>query len=272
MFDETAPMLTCLRGLGKFSHLRLMWFDQNAFDIRCEWGERGLDMLAPMVDALVIIDILCFSTCVDIGTSGGALIYPYRWRDESAAGFARDIGATLAGRRGSAQISLSPPSLRHVTRGMKLVLPSPNGATLSRLTGSTPTFAACFRNAAAVAAAAQALGPRIGVIPAGERWPDGSLRPCLEDWLGAGAVIHHLSGTTSPESETARGAFEQHAHHLERTLRGCGSARELIEQGWTEDVIVASELGSSTAAPRLVDGAYRAVFTSVGSDDARSEM
>lgn len=249
-----------------------MWFDQSTFDIRCEWGERGVETLAPKVDALVIVDILCFSTCVDIGTSGGALIYPYRWRDESAARFAHDVGATLAGRRGVARISLSPPSLRHVTRGMKLVLPSPNGATLSCLTGSTPTFAACFRNAEAVAAAAQALGPHIGVIPAGERWPDGSLRPCLEDWLGAGAVIHHLSGSLSPESETARGSFEQHAHDLERTLRGTGSARELIEQGWVDDVVVASEVGSSTAAPRLVDGAYQAMFTNPGSDDARSHM
>jgi 2-phosphosulfolactate phosphatase len=249
-----------------------MWFDQSAYEIRCEWGERGIEMLAPMVDAIVIVDILCFSTCVDIGTSGGALIYPYRWRDESAAAFARDIGATLAGRRGSARISLSPPSLRNVTRGMKLVLPSPNGATLSCLTGDTPTFAACFRNAAAVAIAARALGPRIGVIPSGERWPDGSLRPCLEDWLGAGAVIGHLSGSLSPESETARRAFELHMHDLERTLRGTGSARELIEQGWSEDVVVASQIGSSTAAPRLIDGAYRAVFTDSGSDDAISRL
>src|SRR5438477_636242 len=205
-----------------------MWFDQSAYDIRCEWGERGVETLAPMVDALIVIDILCFSTCVDIGTAGGALIYPYKWRDETAAEFARDLGATLAGRRGMARISLSPPSLRHVTRGMKLVLPSPNGATLSRLTGDTPTFAACFRNAEAVANAARALGPRIGVIPSGERWPDWSLRPCLEDWLGAGAVIHYLAGSLSPESDAARGAFERHAHDLETTLRGCGSARELI--------------------------------------------
>jgi hypothetical protein len=45
----------------------------------------------------------------------------------------------------------------------------------------------------------------------------------------------------------------------------------LIEQGWEEDVIVAAQLGSSTAAPRLVDGAYQAVFTD-GSDDASSRM
>jgi 2-phosphosulfolactate phosphatase len=248
-----------------------MWFDQGAHDIRCEWGERGIEVLAPTVDAIIVVDVLCFSTCVDIGTVGGALIYPYRWRDDTAADFARDVGATLAGRRGSARISLSPPSLRHVTRGMKLVLPSPNGATLSCLTGKTPTFAACFRNAESVAAAARALGPRIGVIPCGERWPDGSLRPCLEDWLGAGAVIRHLSGSLSPESDAARAAFEQRARDLEPALRGCGSARELIEQGWEEDVIVAAQLGSSTAAPRLVDGAYQAVFTD-GSDDASSRM
>src|SRR5215208_2808383 len=111
-----------------------MWFDQGSYDVRCEWGEHGVATLAPNVDAIIIVDVLCFSTCVDIGTSHGALVYPFKWKDDSAERFAKGIGATLAGARGRALISLSPPSLRHVTRGMRLVLPSPNGATLSCLT------------------------------------------------------------------------------------------------------------------------------------------
>jgi 2-phosphosulfolactate phosphatase len=232
-----------------------MWFDQSDYDVRCEWGERAVEILSPIVDVVVLVDVLSFTTCVDVATSRGAVVYPYRWKDTSAAEFAHSVRATLAGPRGK-ELSLSPASLRQATPGMRVVLPSPNGATLSCLTGSTPTFAGCFRNAEAVARAASAIGARVAIVPAGERWPDGTLRPCLEDWLGAGAIVRHLSGSVSPEARAARDAYEQHERCLDETLRACASGRELIEQGWEEDVLLASQIDASVAAPRLTDGAY----------------
>ena len=72
------------------------------------------------------------------------------------------------------------------------MLPSPNGSTLSLATAETPTLAGCLKNCRTVALAAVTYGNRIAVIPAGEKWPDGSLRPSFEDFIGAGAVIRYL--------------------------------------------------------------------------------
>jgi 2-phosphosulfolactate phosphatase len=237
----------------------MAWLDQDAYDVRCEWGPRAVEALAPHADVVVLVDVLSFGTCVDVAVARGALVHPWPWQDDSAAERARALGAVLAGPRGGRGPSLSPASMRDVAAGTHIVLPSPNGATISLLTGATPTLAGCLRNAASVARAAAAIGPRVAVIPAGERWPspDGSLRPALEDWLGAGAIVSHLPGTRSPEADAARAAFEAHAARLGDVLRACASGRELIGRGWAEDVAIAAALDASRAAPRLVDGAYR---------------
>jgi 2-phosphosulfolactate phosphatase len=235
-----------------------VFFDQREFEVRCEWGPEGVAQLAPISDAVVIVDVLSFSTAVDIAVSRGAVVYPYRWRDESALHYARSLGAILANpRREAGQgYSLAPTSLLSIPRGTRLVLPSPNGSTLTLATGETPTFAGCLRNAGAVAAAAQELGERIAVIAAGERWKDGSLRPSVEDLIGAGAVIHYLAGDKSPEAAAAEAAFLRFRSDLSATIMKCGSGKELIARGFAEDVELAAELNVSETVPRFVDGAY----------------
>ena len=233
-----------------------MWFDQASYDLRCEWGENGVATLAPSADAIVIVDVLSFCTCVDVAVGRGAIVHPYRWKDESAAEIAKSIGATLAGPRSHLEPSLSPSSLARVTPECRLVLPSPNGAVLSGMSGSTPTFAGCFRNSTAVALAARQFGPAIAVIAAGERWPDGKLRPNIEDWLGAGAILSHLTGTRSPEALLAIHAFTACRDSLAEIVRESVSGRELVEQGFPEDVDAAIALDVSSIAPILRDGAY----------------
>jgi 2-phosphosulfolactate phosphatase len=118
-------------------------------------------------------------------------------------------------------------------------------------------LAGCLRNARAVAAAAQAFGPKIAVIPAGERWRDDqSLRPSFEDLVGAGAVISYLSGSLSPEAVTALAAFQETLAKLGEYLAQCSSGKELIERGFAEDVDLASQLNASQCAPILINGAY----------------
>ncbi|MGE0434191.1 MAG: 2-phosphosulfolactate phosphatase [Planctomycetota bacterium] len=233
----------------------------------CEWGAEAVARMAPHADAVVIVDVLSFTTCVSVAVERGGIVFPWRSRDASAAARAHELDAVLAGPRvpGGSGLSLSPGSLAaHVRPGHRLLLPSPNGSTLSLATGSTPTFAGCLRNATAVASAALAVGPRIAVIPAGERWDDEqTLRPSIEDHLGAGAVIAALrdagcaSDAFSPEARHAEAAFRALRERLAETIRGCTSGQELIVRGFPGDVELAVELDASDVAPRLIDGAYR---------------
>jgi 2-phosphosulfolactate phosphatase len=235
-----------------------MTFSQAEFDIRLEWGGQGVNLLAPISDVVIIVDVLSFTTCVEIATSRNATIYPYLGSMEMAQDFARSVGAELAQKRGEAKYSLSPMSILEIPEELKLVLPSPNGSTLTLATGETPTLAGCLRNARAVAKSAKKYGNRITVIPAGERWPDGSLRPSFEDLIGAGAIVHFLGGNCSPEAFAARSAFERAEPNLEELLHQCSSGKELIERGYEEDVRLGAELNVSDCVPTLQDGAYRA--------------
>ena len=97
----------------------------------------------------------------------------------------------------------------------------------------------------------------MGVVPAGERWGDeGTLRPALEDWLGAGAVLARLPGRRSPEAEAAALAFASMRPRLADVLLACASGDELARAGFAEDVAWAAALDASGAAPRLRGGAY----------------
>ena len=108
-----------------------MHFDQSQYHLKCEWGLAGLRALQHATDAIVIVDVLSFSTAVDIALSNGASVLPYRWKDTSAKQFAADKGAILAGGRGDGgAYTLSPASLRSIPAETLLVLPSPNGSTL----------------------------------------------------------------------------------------------------------------------------------------------
>jgi len=234
-----------------------MLFDQSDYDIRCEWGEKGVSTLAPISDVVIIVDVLSFSTSVEIAASQGAVVYPYRWKDETAAEFADSIEAELADENNKRGYCLSPASLQALPSGIRLVLPSPNGSSLSLSTGSTATIAGCLRNCRAVAESAMRKGGTVAVVPAGERWDEGTLRPSVEDLLGAGAVIAHLRGTLSPEARVAMAAFEVLSSNLLEHIKKCSSGREKIARGELGDVIIACELNASVCVGILTNGAYR---------------
>lgn len=235
-----------------------MTYNQQEFDVKLEWGIRGIKELAPVSDVVIIVDVLSFSTCVDIAVSNGAVVYPYRWKDETAAAYARSLGAELASfsRRDTDGYSLSPASLTGIQSQTKLVLPSPNGSALSLATKTAPTLCGGLRNAKAVAEFAVSIGRRVSVIPAGERWANDALRPAFEDLLGAGAIVSHLTGSLSPESKAAWSVYRCLKETLFEEIKNCGSGRELIERGFEKDVYLASALNVSNTVPLLTENRY----------------
>jgi 2-phosphosulfolactate phosphatase len=232
--------------------------------IRLEWGPAGAAAIASGAEVLAVVDVLSFTTTLTVAVERGIRVLPFRWGAAEAAEEARRHDATLAiGRSravGPGQVSLSPGTILRSTGLSRLVLPSPNGSAISALLAGAgvPVIGVSLRNAAAAAAW---VGDRsVSVIAAGERWPDGSLRPAIEDFWGAGAFVSALISRRGPagcsvEARSAAVAYES-LEDLDLALSGCGSGRELIGLGFAADVAVAAAAGASSAVPVLVDGWY----------------
>ncbi|MFI6046897.1 2-phosphosulfolactate phosphatase [Nocardia sp. NPDC051321] len=245
------------------------WSKQRPWGVRVDWGLAGARALGPDSAAIVVVDVLSFSTSVSVAVDAGTRVFPYPWRDKTAAQFAADRDARLAvGRTAVSERqpwSLSPAALRRAPAPARLVLPSPNGSAISAAVSGVPVLAACLRNASAVARwiVQQGWGTAerpISVIAAGEHWPGQDvLRPAIEDWFGAAAVISALAengaGPLSPEASAAKTTYDATAD-VASLITQCASGRELAEIGFADDVAVAIEIGAGAAVPVLVDGAF----------------
>jgi 2-phosphosulfolactate phosphatase len=228
--------------------------DQPGFDPRLAWASEGGTLLARVCPVLVVVDILRFTTAVEVAVSQGARAVPGRWPGREATGGARRAATPSS----PGPSSLSPVSLLGIPAGTRAALASPNGATVSLALAEAGAvvLAGCLRNASAVAAAARDLGRPVGVVPAGERRPDGSLRPAVEDLIGAGAILHALGGRPSPEARAAVAAFLDAAPDLPAALSTCVSGRELAAHDLAADVRLAAAHDVSRAVPRLSGGAF----------------
>ena len=228
------------------------WFTQEKFDVRFEWGVEGALQLSPFVDVTIVVDVLSFSTCVDIATSRGALVYPYLYKDNRAIDFAKNLNAKLANtERFKTDLCLSPSSMNFLNLNDKVVLPSPNGSSICFSIKNSIVMCGCLRNAKAVAKRANQLGKRVLVIAAGEKWSNGTIRPALEDQIGAGAILAFLDGTKSPEAISAINVFEMEKSNLQSILNNCSSGQELIQRNFPEDNLLAAQLNVSQAVPIL---------------------
>ena len=242
---------------------------QASHGVRFDWGATGGRAIADGADVAVVVDVLSFSTSLSVAADRGIVVLPYPWEAEDAPTYAAQHRATLAvGRSVAAAGAGEPLAGERTSRGPfeRLVLPSPNGSAISVELASivTTVVGASLRNAVAVAdwiaREHDAETASIAVVAAGERWPDGSLRPAIEDLWGAGAVLaaledHDWPGL-SPEAAMAADAYRLIAGREESHLMASASGRELVEAGFAEDVAVAAEIGMGTTVPLLSDRGF----------------
>jgi 2-phosphosulfolactate phosphatase len=243
-------------------------YAQQGFRVGFDWGPVGATAVPGSLVA--VVDVLSFTTAVTVAVDCGIDVYPYRWRDETAVAYAEQLGATLAVGRSQEGVTLSPASIRQAQGVKRLVLPSPNGSTISQLlsdSGST-VMAVSLRNRSAAADwAASKLAEdsslTVVAIAAGERWPDGSLRPAVEDLWGAGGFLAALAdrgvGPVSPEAWAAIAAYSAVAPQLPELLHECAGGRELTQYGFPQDVAVAAEVDGSALVPVMRGAAFQPV-------------
>jgi 2-phosphosulfolactate phosphatase len=234
-------------------------------ELRLEWGPTGAKALAPECNVAVVVDVLTFSTTVSVAVDEGIQVKPHRWADASASDAALAAGATLAVPRPDAaagDVSLSPGTFRSANRLSRVLLPSPNGSTICAVladAGAT-VVVGCLRNRQAVARFLAERGGRVLLVPAGERWPDDSLRPAIEDLWGAGGIAAALLDGRTPkvavsdEALAAAAAYAIVESRIGEALTACPSGQELLDIGYASDVAVAAELDASPAVPVLTDG------------------
>jgi 2-phosphosulfolactate phosphatase len=241
------------------------WSARSGFDVRLCWGPAGLRALGGEVDAIALVDILRFTTALTVAVEAGALVFPV---GPSRPG-PHPPGIEVADGSDSRGLPLSPASLAALRAGERIVLPSANGSHCSALAAglAAVVVGASLRNADAVARwllrrTAGSPAHPLAVVPCGERWPDGSLRPAVEDLIGAGALIAALRSAQegrsfSPEANAAMAAFASAQRDLPGTLAASTSGRELQAKGSGGDIGWAAALNASRCVPVLnADGAY----------------
>jgi 2-phosphosulfolactate phosphatase len=255
---------------------------QTAYARRLDWGLTGARALvadARPSDIAVVVDVLSFTTTLTVAVEHGIAVYPYPWASHDAPAYAARRDALLAtGRReglASGVVSLSPASFEGPgsVKPERVVLPSPNGSAIcfALADAGVSVVGASLRNATSVARRLAETDGRVSVVAAGERWPDGSLRPAAEDLWGAGAVLSALGAAhASPEARLAVAAYDAVRGDLAAALRDCASGRELVSAGFGRDVELAAAEDVTDVVPTLrgeafADGARGPIRRSDGS-------
>jgi 2-phosphosulfolactate phosphatase len=229
-----------------------------------DWGWRGCAAAAARGDAVVIVDVIRFSTAVCAAISRGVAIYPANDRDDLAA---------MGERFDATQIEngLAPASYDRLERDRRIILRSPNGATCVKLANAAPiVLVGGLVNRSAVAKCIQHVlnetSLNVTAIACGERWTepseDGALRFAIEDYIGAGSILSLIGGDLSPEARACAGTFRA-IGNVQEMLLTCGSGREQIAKGDRDSILYAASLDRHDIVPILRDGCRLEALTDI---------
>ena len=246
------------------------WPDSS---VHVSWGPAGAALAAERGDIVVLVDVLLLSTTLSVAVA----------RDFTCLIYSRDElevlgGPALAGIRLGARPlltrahivpeapSLSPSSLLTADPGQRVVVASRDGAALvaaaekapALLIGGLRNATACARTAARLLATTRA--GRVTVVGLGERWdsPEADaeqLYPCVEDWIGAGAIcagLAELGYSLSAEARLAAAGLASET--VLDDLADCVSARELRDAGYAADVELALQVDADEMVPVRMTG------------------
>jgi 2-phosphosulfolactate phosphatase len=240
-------------------------FNQSPFQCRMDWGIRGVKEASLRGDIIIVVDVLSFSSAITNAIHQEAIIYPFpRTGDINEFGKLVEAEVCILERARARELglpSLSATSFNESHKGKRYVISSINGATcVKEANENNYIFIGCLLNASAVASVVNQIQKdknlNITVIASGERWSGTKdeprdLRPSIEDYLGAGAILELLDGTKSPEAQVCIGAYKNSKSELNTLILDCSSGRELVSMGFPEDVKFCSQVDVLKEVPIL---------------------
>lgn len=241
-------------------------FNQSPFLCRMDWGIRGVKEASLRGDIIIVVDVLSFSSAITNAVHQGVIIYPFpRTGDINEFGKLVEAEVCVLERTRARELelpSLSATSFNQSHKGKRYVVSSINGATcVKEANENNYIFIGCLLNTSAVASVVNKIQEdknlNITVIASGERWSGSKdeprdLRPSIEDYLGAGAILELLDGTKSPEAKVCISAYKNSKSELKELILDSGSGRELVQMGFLEDVEFSSQVDTFEEVPFLI--------------------
>jgi 2-phosphosulfolactate phosphatase len=208
----------------------------------------------------VVFDVLrATTTLVHALAAGAEAVVVAPSLDEAMRQRDKDPGVLLAGEEGMLppmgfDLGNSPTQYtREAVMGRRIVMATTNGTKALLAVGRADrVYVGALVNAREVATRLRGAR-RVLLLPSGTQG-----NPCLEDLLGAGAVLDRLAEGSSldldPVAYLALDAYRTASDELTQTLLRTPNGRRLVDKGFGDDVRLAAQTDRFAIAPCVSEG------------------